>query len=79
MIEINKQKVRETIADKLGYDLEEIEDNAKLSQDLGMDSLDSIELIMEFEEMFECQILDSDAEEVVFVSDIFTLLDKSIK
>ncbi len=79
MIEINKQKVRETIADKLGYDLEDIEDDTNLFQDLGMDSLDSIELIMEFEKMFECEILDSDAEEVVYVKDVFTLLDKSIK
>jgi acyl carrier protein len=73
-----KQQVRETLADKLGFDLEEIQDDSNLKNDLGTDSLDDIELIMEFEKMFNCSIPDSLAENVDTVSDIYDCLANCI-
>lgn len=76
--EEQKQLVRETLADKLGYDVEEIQDEVSLKYDLGTDSLDDIELIMEFEKIFDCQIPDSLAEKVETVSDIYECLENCI-
>ena len=69
-----KNQVKETLADKLGFDVEEIQDDSDLKNDLGTDSLDDIELIMEFEKIFNCQIPDAEAEKVVLVSDIYKCL-----
>ncbi len=78
MTNLEKDKIKYIISDKLGADIEDVQDETNLSNDLGMDSLDAIELIMEFEKEFDCQILDDDAADVTIVSDIYALLDKSI-
>ena len=69
-----KQQVKEVLADKLGFDVEEIQDDSNLRYDLGTDSLDDIELIMEFEKLFDCSIPDSESEKVDVVSDIYDCL-----
>lgn len=69
-----KKQVRLELAGKLGFDLEDIKDESMLKYDLGMDSLDAIELLMEFEKMFNIDIPDSEAEKVVIVSDIYDIL-----
>ncbi len=69
-----KKQVRLVLSDKLGFDLEDVVDEAELYNELGMDSLDAIELLMEFEEMFNVSIPDAEAEKVVKVSDIYDCL-----
>jgi len=71
-----KMQVRVVVADKLGFDTEDVVDISDLRNELGMDSLDSIELIMEFEKIFNCDITDADAEKVNTVSDIYKCLEK---
>ena len=71
-----KVKIKEIIADKLGADIEDVQDETNLSDDLGMDSLDAVELIMEFEKEFDISISDDEAYNVRLVSEIYTMLEK---
>ncbi len=57
-------KVKEIIVDKLGVDESEVQPNARFIEDLGADSLDSVELIMKFEEEFGIEIPDTDSEKI---------------
>ena len=69
-----KELVKNTLVDKLGVDYEEVVNDASLKNDLGCDSLDAIELAMEFEEIFNIDIPDSELEKVEKVSDIYAVL-----
>jgi len=60
----NYDKIKEIIIDKLGVDENKISKEAKFIEDLGADSLDTVELIMQFEEDFNIEIPDDDAEEL---------------
>ena len=57
-------KVKEIIVDKLGVDANEVTPTASFTNDLGADSLDTVELIMEFEKAFGISIPDTDAEKI---------------
>lgn len=57
-------KVKEIIVDKLGVDANEVTPTASFTNDLGADSLDTVELIMEFEKAFNISIPDTDAEKI---------------
>lgn len=72
--EKQKEEIKFILADKLGFDIEEINDESNLRNDLGTDSLDDIELIMEFESHFDIYIKDEDAENVRTVNDIYNLI-----
>ena len=61
------EKVTEIIIDKLGVDKSKITPEAKFIDDLGADSLDTVELIMQFEEEFNIEIPDNDAENLLSV------------
>jgi|TARA_Y100001949_G_C15982462_1_gene328972 acyl carrier protein len=61
-------KIKEVIIDKLGVDESAITKEAHFVNDLGADSLDTVELIMEFEEEFGIEIPDEDAEKITNVS-----------
>lgn len=61
-------KVKEVIIDKLGVDDSAITEDSHFVNDLGADSLDTVELIMEFEEEFGIEIPDEDAENITTVS-----------
>ena len=61
------EKITEIIIDKLGVDSNKITEDAKFIDDLGADSLDTVELIMQFEEEFEIEIPDEDAEKILSV------------
>tara|TARA_Y100000739_G_C20556656_1_gene440900 strand:+ start:537 stop:770 length:234 start_codon:yes stop_codon:yes gene_type:complete len=61
------EKITEIIIDKLGVEQSKITENAKFIDDLGADSLDTVELIMQFEEEFEIEIPDEDAEKILSV------------
>ena len=62
-------RVKAIIIEKLGVDEADISDDASFTNDLGADSLDTVELIMEFEKEFDMTIPDEDAEQIATVGD----------
>ena len=72
-------KVKDLIAEELGIEGNLIKIESSLSDDLGADSLDAIELIMAVEEAFDVEIADSEATNIKLVSDIVTYLEKAGK
>lgn len=69
-IDIVEKKVREIAAEQLGLALEEVQLDASISNDLGADTLDFLELVMAFEEEFEVEISEEDAERFNVLQDI---------
>jgi acyl carrier protein len=69
-----EKKVREIIVSKLGVDEAQITPEASFTNDLGADSLDTVELVMEFEKAFNVQIPDEDAEKIATVGDAINYL-----
>ena len=69
-------KVKEVIIDKLGVEEDTIKTEAHFVNDLGADSLDTVELIMEFEEEFGIEIPDEDAENITTVASAVDYIDK---
>ena len=69
-------KVKEVVMDKLAVDEEAITEEAHFVNDLGADSLDTVELIMEFEEEFSIEIPDEDAENITTVSSAVKYIDE---
>ena len=63
------EKVKDIIAEELGVEREKLTDEASFMEDLGADSLDTVELVMEFEKAFNMQIPDEDAEKIATVGD----------
>tara|TARA_S200000501_G_C20836194_1_gene749463 strand:+ start:267 stop:500 length:234 start_codon:yes stop_codon:yes gene_type:complete len=70
-------KVKAIIVEKLVIDESEVTDTASFQQDLGADSLDTVELIMEFEKEFNIQISDEDAEKIQTVADVVTYIQNA--
>jgi len=73
-----KDKVTKIIVDKLGVDEAEVTMEASFTNDLGADSLDTVELIMEFEKAFDTSIPDEDAEKIQTVGDTIDYITKNI-
>ncbi len=69
-------KVREIIANELGVEIEKVTDDASFVEDLGADSLDTVELVMAFEEEFSIEIPDEDAEKMQSVGDAIRYLQE---
>ena len=70
------EKVKKIIAEHLGIDdMEKITDDAKFIDDLGADSLDTVELVMAFEEAFDVEIPDEKAETILTVGDAISHLE----
>ncbi len=67
-------KVKEIIANELGVEMEKVTDEASFVEDLGADSLDTVELVMAFEEEFGVEIPDEDAEQMQTVGDAIRYL-----
>jgi len=67
-------KVKDIIVAKLGVDAGQITPEASFTNDLGADSLDTVELVMEFEKAFNIQIPDEDAEKIGTVGDVINYL-----
>ena len=72
-------KVKAIIVDKLGVDEAEVTTEASFTNDLGADSLDTVELIMEFEKEFDIQIPDDQAEAIATVGDAISFIEKHNK
>jgi len=70
----NAEKVKEIIVSKLGVDAAQVTPEASFTNDLGADSLDTVELVMEFEKAFNIQIPDEDAEKIASVGDVINYL-----
>lgn len=68
-------KVKAIIVDKLGVEESEVTDTASFTNDLGADSLDTVELIMEFEKEFDIQIPDDQAEKISTVGQAVTYIE----
>lgn len=68
-------KIKEIVVDQLGVEAEQVTLDANFVEDLGADSLDTVELIMAFEEEFEVEIPDSDAEKIRTVKDVVDYIE----
>src|SRR3974390_1493699 len=73
------EKVKQIIVEQLGVDEGEVTQNASFVDDLGADSLDTVELVMAFEEAFEIEIPDEDAEKIRTVQDAFSYIEQHAK
>ena len=71
-----ENKIKEIIVDKLGIEESEITDSASFTNDLGADSLDTVELIMEFEKEFNVSIPDEEAENITTISSAIKYIDE---
>ena len=71
------QKVTAIIIDKLGVEEPEVTNEASFTNDLGADSLDTVELIMEFEKEFDIQIPDDQAENIATVGQAISYIENS--
>ena len=78
MAEEIQQKVIDLIVDQLGVDADSVTLDANFIDDLGADSLDTVELVMAFEEEFDIEIPDEDAEKLEAVSDAINYLNKKL-
>jgi acyl carrier protein len=72
-----EERVKEIICEQLGVEEDEVTPNAKFIEDLGADSLDTVELVMAFEEEFNLEIPDEDAEKIVTVSDAISYIKEN--
>ena len=73
-----KAKVTEIIVKKLGVEDSQVTETANFTKDLGADSLDTVEIIMEFEKDFDVTIEDADAEKIQTVGDVVTYLNAKL-
>ncbi len=74
----NQERLIEIIAKQLGVDEGNVTPDASFMEDLGADSLDTVELVMALEEEFDIEIPDSDAEKIQTVQDALSYLDEHV-
>ena len=72
-----REKVVKIVVDKLGVKSSQVVPEASFTADLGADSLDTVELVMEMEKAFDIHILDADAEKFQTVGDVITYLENN--
>ena len=70
------EKIKQIVSEQLGVDEAEVTPTASFVDDLGADSLDTVELVMAFEEAFEVEIPDEDAEKIVKVQDAINYINQ---
>ena len=75
MSEEIKSKMKKIVADHLGIDEEKVTEEASFIDDLGADSLDTVELVMAFEEEFGSEISDNEAEKILTVGDAIKFIE----
>ena len=73
------EKIKKIIVDHLGVEASKVTEDASFIDDLGADSLDTVELVMAFEEEFGAEISDSEAEKILTVGDAIKFVEKSAK
>lgn len=72
------ERVKKVIVEQLSVDEAEVTPEANFTQDLGADSLDTVELVMAFEEEFNTEIPDEEAEKIQTVQDAVSYIDKTL-
>ena len=72
------EKVKGIVSDHLGTDIAKVTPEAKFQDDLGADSLDTVELVMAFEEEFKLEIPDDEAEKLSTVNDAVKLIERKL-
>jgi len=72
-----EEKVKDIIVEQLGVGVDQVTTEAKFIEDLGADSLDTVELVMAFEEEFEIEVPDEDAEKLQSVGDVISYVEKA--
>ena len=71
-----EEKVRSIIVDQLGVESDKVTADAKFIEDLGADSLDTVELVMAFEENFDIEVPDAEVEKLQSVADVVAYIEK---
>ena len=71
-----EEKVRSIIVEQLGVESDKVTADAKFIDDLGADSLDTVELVMAFEENFDIEVPDEEAEKLQSVADVVAYIEK---
>lgn len=74
-----EEKIKDIIVDKLGVSQEKVKPEAHFVEDLGADSLDTVELVMAFEDEFDVEIPDEDAQNITTVKNAIDYLSKKMK
>ena len=74
-----QQRVRKIVAEQLGVNEAEIKNEASFTNDLGADSLDTVELVMALEDEFECEIPDEAAEKITTVQQAIDYVSANVK
>ena len=72
-------RVKKIVVEHLGVEESKVVENASFIDDLGADSLDTVELVMAFEEEFNCEIPDEAAEKILSVKDAISFIEKNSK
>ena len=72
---VDVDKIRQIVAEQLGVDVTEVTPTASFVNDLGADSLDTVELVMALEEEFGIEIPDEDAEKISTVADVISYIE----
>lgn len=73
-----EERVKKIVAEQLGVKLEEVSNEASFVEDLGADSLDTVELVMALEEEFETEIPDEEAEKITNVQQAIDYVNKNL-
>lgn len=71
------ERVKKIVIEHLGVEEDKVTDSASFIDDLGADSLDTVELVMAFEEEFGCEIPDDAAEKIITVKDAISFIDEN--
>ena len=74
-----EEKVKNIIVEQLGVSEEQVKPEAKFIEDLGADSLDTVEFVMAFEEEFDITVPDEDAEKLMSVGDVYSYIAEQSK
>jgi acyl carrier protein len=73
-----EEKIKKIIAEQLGVEEEDITPDSSFVEDLGADSLDTVELVMAFEEEFGIEIPDEDAEKILTVQNVMDYIEEKV-